>query len=354
MDYKNYLIDRVRRLYFKSKSTSAVIWSISQPQGVALNATMETQEITDALDTVIAEIGKAKSLEISGENALFDFGLLAAQFGDEISTSGAELTFKAPAVDELILDNSKQAKTTYVPAGTGSAGIPYIYSVNSDGSLKEKFPYAVAASESAFTFAVDNSVCTITAPTVFEAGQKIIVLYEYTADAGNVVDKTVDYGEVFPSGGELWMEVLFRNVCDKEVKYHGFVKFGNAQLDGNFDLNLTPDGKHPFTIRAMQNYCDTDKELCTFYIPAAVSAAPSPEPTPTPTTYTITVNGNGGTASVASMTTGTDGKLAELPTATYDGHTLTGWADAATGGNAVTTSTVFTEDSTIYAQWSEQ
>lgn len=275
MDYKNYLIDRVRRLYFKNKSTGAVIWAISQPQEVALNATMETQEITDALDTVIAELGKSKGLEISGQNAIFDFGLLAAQFGDEIATSGATLTFAAPAVDELILDSNTQATTTYVPNGTGAAGIPYVYSVNSDGSLKEKFAYAAAASATEFTFAVDGGVCTITAPTVFNEGEKLIALYEYTADAGNVVDKTTDLGEVFPSSGELWMEVLFRNVCDKEIKYHGFVKFTNAQLDGNFDLNLTPDGGHPFTIRAMQNYCDDTKELCTFYIPSEVVSAAS-------------------------------------------------------------------------------
>lgn len=350
MDYKNYLIDRVRRLYFKNKSTGAVIWAISQPQEIALNATMETQEITDALDTVIAELGKSKGLEISGQNAIFDFGLLAAQFGDEVTTSGSEVTFAAPAVDELILDDNGKATTLYVPNGTGAAGIPYVYSVNTDGSLKEKFPYAAAASSTEFTWALENNVCVITAPTGFVAGEKIIVLYEYTADAGNVVDKTVDLGEVFPSSGELWMEVLFRNVCDKEVKYHGFVKFTNAQLDGNFDLNLTPDGKHPFTIRAMQNYCDTTKELCTFYIPAEAPAAK-----PVPAKYTITYNGNGGTASAESGETGYDGKLAEMPTATYADHEFTKWTIAQDGtGDAVTTATIFTANTTIYAQWTTQ
>lgn len=70
-----------------------------------------------------------------------------------------------------------------------------------------------------------------------------------------------------------------------------------------------------------------------------------------PVTYTITFNPNGGTVSPTSGTTGTDGKLASLPTPTHATDTFTGWFTAATGGNAVTTNTVFTSNQTIYAQW---
>ena len=70
-----------------------------------------------------------------------------------------------------------------------------------------------------------------------------------------------------------------------------------------------------------------------------------------PTTYTITFNANGGSVTPTSATTGTDGKLASLPTPTHATDTFTGWFTAATGGNAVTTNTVFTSNDTIYAQW---
>ena len=73
--------------------------------------------------------------------------------------------------------------------------------------------------------------------------------------------------------------------------------------------------------------------------------------TPTPTTYTITFNANGGSVSPTSGTTGTNGKLSSLPTPTHATDTFTGWFTQATGGNAVTTDTVFTGDQTIYAQW---
>lgn len=72
---------------------------------------------------------------------------------------------------------------------------------------------------------------------------------------------------------------------------------------------------------------------------------------PQPTTYTITFNPNGGSVTPTSGTTGTDGKLASLPTPTHATDTFTGWFTQAIGGTAVTTNTVFTSNDTIYAQW---
>lgn len=76
----------------------------------------------------------------------------------------------------------------------------------------------------------------------------------------------------------------------------------------------------------------------------------APAVTPQPT-YTITFNANGGTVTPTSGTTGTDGKLASLPTPTHATDTFKGWFTAATGGTAVTTNTVFTSNDTIFAQW---
>jgi len=68
--------------------------------------------------------------------------------------------------------------------------------------------------------------------------------------------------------------------------------------------------------------------------------------------YTITFDaGTGGSVNPASATTGTGGKLASLPIPTLDGMVFDGWCDSPTGGNQVTEDTVFTQDTTIYAEW---
>lgn len=70
------------------------------------------------------------------------------------------------------------------------------------------------------------------------------------------------------------------------------------------------------------------------------------------TTYTITFDTNGGTCGTSTMTTGADGKLASLPTPTRSGsYRFVGWYTAASGGTKVTTSTVFTANTTVYAHW---
>ena len=68
-------------------------------------------------------------------------------------------------------------------------------------------------------------------------------------------------------------------------------------------------------------------------------------------TYTVTLHANGGSVSPASMTTGADGKLASLPTPTRSSYSFNGWYTEKNGGAKVTTDTVFSANTTVYAHW---
>lgn len=69
--------------------------------------------------------------------------------------------------------------------------------------------------------------------------------------------------------------------------------------------------------------------------------------------YTITFDANGGTLTgKTTAQTGSDGRLASLPTPTRDGrYAFDGWYTKKTGGTKVTTETVFRADTTVYAHW---
>ncbi len=71
--------------------------------------------------------------------------------------------------------------------------------------------------------------------------------------------------------------------------------------------------------------------------------------------YVITFDANGGTMTEDSVfATDTVGKLAALPAdPNYTGYIFKGWFDAATGGEQITTDTVFNAKTTVYAQWEE-
>ena len=71
---------------------------------------------------------------------------------------------------------------------------------------------------------------------------------------------------------------------------------------------------------------------------------------PTPTEYTVTFDGNDGTPSVGSMTT-TKQKLTSLPDASHSKHSFNGWYTEKSGGTKITTDTVFSANTTVYAHW---
>ena len=68
-------------------------------------------------------------------------------------------------------------------------------------------------------------------------------------------------------------------------------------------------------------------------------------------TYTVTLHANGGSVSPTSVTTGADGKLASLPTPTRSSYSFNGWYTEKNGGTKVTTDTVFSANTTVYAHW---
>ncbi len=71
---------------------------------------------------------------------------------------------------------------------------------------------------------------------------------------------------------------------------------------------------------------------------------------PAPTEYTVAFDGNDGTPSVGSMTT-TNQKLTSLPDASRSKHSFNGWYTEKSGGTKITTDTVFSANTTVYAHW---
>jgi uncharacterized protein (TIGR02145 family)/uncharacterized repeat protein (TIGR02543 family) len=67
--------------------------------------------------------------------------------------------------------------------------------------------------------------------------------------------------------------------------------------------------------------------------------------------YTITFNATDGEVTLETGMTNIDKRLVLLPTPTKSGYLFTGWYTEETGGTKVTTSTVFSADAIIYAQW---
>ena len=67
--------------------------------------------------------------------------------------------------------------------------------------------------------------------------------------------------------------------------------------------------------------------------------------------HIVTFDGNGGTSSVGSMTT-TNQKLTSLPSASRSGsYSFDGWYTEKSGGTKITTATIFSANTSVYAHW---
>ena len=71
---------------------------------------------------------------------------------------------------------------------------------------------------------------------------------------------------------------------------------------------------------------------------------------PAPTEFIVTFDAGDGTPSIGSMTT-TNQKLSSLPSASRSKHSFNGWYTEKNGGTKVTTDTVFSANTTVYAHW---
>lgn len=256
-DINNFVIDHVLRGVM-AKKNGEYMWSINQITNPSLNVTLsDTAQAVDALGSPITEFDRGRSAEFSAENSLFDLGLYAAQMGNEKQVATVDTTITSPAFEEIEVKGT--ADETYVLAHTPNAPITSVYLLNGDGTLGKDYTAGTKASETEFVY--DEDTYTITLPTGLEAGSTLFVIYEY--EATSAVSVTAD-GVNFPKKGKFIMEVLGTDVCDQENLIHAYVVFPNAKLDGNVDYSFTTDGTHPFTIKALQDYCDSKKKL--FYI----------------------------------------------------------------------------------------
>lgn len=237
------------------------MWSINQITNPTLNVALsDTAQAVSALGSVIQEFDRGRTAEFGAENSIFDLSLYAAQMGRDVEVASSTAKITVPAFEEI--DVKGEADETYVTKKTPTEAIAKIYALNGDGSLGAAYTSGTAAS--ATKFAYDEASHTITLPTGLEKDSQLFVMYEYESEEATAV--TADAIN-FPKAGKFVLEVLGTSVCDPDTLIHAYVVFPNAKLDGNVDYSFATDGTHPFTIKAMQDFCDKNKVLFKVIVP---------------------------------------------------------------------------------------
>lgn len=247
MNLNNFVVDRIVRAVGKSKDDE-VLFAINQVTNASLNVTSETAEAVDALGTPIAVFNRAKTAEFSAENALFDLNLMATQAGSKKISGSSDAPVVAPAFDVVEDGKLKHAPIT---DAEGTVVVKF-YTVNGDGSLGAEIGVDDEG-KSDGTITVEGQTVT-----GLPADVQVMAVYEFEAENAVAV---INSATEFPKACELVLEVLGCDVCNQEELIYAYLIFPNFKISPDFDWSIATDGAHPFSGQAMQNYCDTKKEL---------------------------------------------------------------------------------------------
>lgn len=248
----NIIVDRVLRGVFSDKDDN-IIFSLNQIQDLSLNQTSESQEVTDAFGVSIMELMRSKALEASANNAIYDFGLLAAQYGTEKveCTDDAELV--VPAMESFTVSGD-----TYTLKHTPEAAPVAIYTLNGDSTLGRKYTKSEDETDAtANEFSYADGVIKL--PTTVENGTEMFVMYEYkTGKAIEIINSANNFAKM----GKMTFECLVYDVCDPETKILAYLILPRFQLSNDFDWSIGGDNQqHAFSGKAHVSYCDKNKSM---------------------------------------------------------------------------------------------
>lgn len=253
LNLSNFIVDRVIS-GVGYRSDDSVLFKMDQCQNTSITCGSESTDIVDNVGSPIMTLYRSKTCEISGENAILDFNLTAVQMGTEKNVASSEDKIVVPAQE---IFEAKDGSYTLKHAPIASPA--FLYALNDDSSLGEK--YALGTGASTTEFVVDGT--TVTLPTGVADGTQMFVSYEYESDAAVEI---VNSAKNFPKSCKLVLRVLGYNPCNKDNKLGAYIIFNSFEMSPDFDLSLNVGEAQSWSGKASQDYCSKDKRLMSIVV----------------------------------------------------------------------------------------
>lgn len=217
-------------------SDGDILFTVKDVQDASLNTSAELEDAVDGQGNVINQYLRSKTAEWSGSNALFDFGMAAAQFGDKVTT-GSQTVEKVE-----IIEVAANATSATLGANYKANGNLKVYEIDKDGmTLGAKISSATAA----------NNALTITSST---AARKVFVKYATEVSNATKIENRADAAAV---PFKLTVEALGNDTCTKNTSYL-YITAPYAKMAPDFDWSIASDSTHDFTINCMKDYCGSE------------------------------------------------------------------------------------------------
>lgn len=267
MSTNNFVIDRVKRVLFNSEKNK---FMLTQVKDFQLSMESDTEDAVDALGSPIKTFERAKSVKVSGNSAIFDLNLLAAQVGAEKQVGSSTSKILTPYIEIKTIDSNATVTTDKAPKS--EIATVSILDDNSNYGENLKITTGSSPTTGQFTSAAASSPAgakKLTFPADYK-NKRVFIQYFYEADSGVAIE---DKASATSAQGETIIEVLGADICDTETLVYAYFILPKSKLSYQNDITFATDLSQPFEISALADYCGAeDATLWKLVIPDKVTA----------------------------------------------------------------------------------
>lgn len=254
INFDQIVIDRVVAGYFEDKE-GKLIAVLDQISNFSINNSAETKDKTDAQGVLIKRFYTSKSVEVSGENAVFSMNLAALQFGTE-KVTGTDVTL--PRIFQV----AKGDSPITLP-DTPIEGTLIVYGTSDNGIVDTEIRYTKGDAAAENVYAISGNKVTL--PT--NATDTVQIKYEYTVADDKIAARVDQTSDKFPKECKATFEVLCSDICDSETVRALYIVFPKFQLAPDFDWTVDTESTQAFSAVALKDYCGKGQLL--YYIAIA-------------------------------------------------------------------------------------
>ena len=248
-------------------SSDDVQWMCSQVENLQITQDGETTEKQDANGSTIFSIDRNKSCTISFDSSVLDLNLIAALNGTDRIDADSDHPILVPWIQRFTLSSTdvtngyvSLSKTPATISGTTFSNNISFHTLTTDNSLEANYEQvSSAATSSKFYYDSNNQrIYFPTDSTIFKAGCKIEVIYDYSVTAGV---KVVNAADKFPDAAKVRFLVLAVDLCDQTKVRALWITAKNAKPQTGNTIGFNLEDTISVTLNLAYSYCDDDKSF---------------------------------------------------------------------------------------------
>lgn len=236
-------------------ASGAFLFAMDELQNTTIAQTQEKVDITGKQGRKLTSMKRNKAVTVSGANGLVSGGLFEMQTGGGFANKTTNVAWR----ENLTVNASHEATTTFKAVGTAGNEIESVFVRNSDGTAGVELEQAATAA--AGKFAYDPANKKLSFHTDIADGTEIVVRYQRKIQANVLANESDKY-----SGKcAMYIDATGEDKCANV--YHIQFYIPKADFNGEFSFEMGDNQTvHSFEAEALAGACGAGGNLWTYTI----------------------------------------------------------------------------------------